>query len=1370
MAEISNELARALEEHQAGRLQSARREYQQILDRDPNQADATHLLGVVCTQLGEPRQAVELISRALSQKPDWPEALFNLGNAWRDLKGFDTAAACYERALSLRPDYVEALINLGNTRHDLGQLEGASDCYRDALKWRPGLEVVHNNLGNTLLAQGHFEDAIAAYRRALELQPTYADAQNNLGQALLKVGRLDEAVLAYQHALELRPDFAEAHNNLGNVFHVQGKIAKAVDCYTRALETNPRLAAVHKNLGQAHYDVGQFDEAVRSFRRALDELPNWPEVYFLLGSCLRHLGQVAESITVCRQGLQYAPRHADLWNELGNGLQSQGKFAEALDCYQRCLEQQPDLPGVYNNLGEASKGQGQVAEALQYYRRALDLAPSFARAHSNFLYALHYCPHVTPQDLLAAHGEFERQHAASFGVEAQPATRARHPGRPLRIGFVSPDLGRHPVGIFLVQLLEHLPRERVTVICYSDRKSPDEMTVRIRRAADLWRDVAAVSDQQLADQIRQDEIEILFDLTGHSGNNRLLVFARKPAPVQFTWLGYEGTTGLQAIDYLLADAHVAPPGREADFREQVIRLPHGYVCFDPPAGAPDVSPLPAAAQDRVTFGSFNNPAKISAEVIAVWAKVLRTVPQSRLMLQYRGLGEPDLQHRLRNQFATHGVTEAQLEFRGALPYLAYLSAYHEVDLALDPFPFSGSTVSCEALWMGVPVITCPGPTFASRHTLSHLAQLGLTDLVARDTDDYVHLAVRWAGDLPRLARLRAELRTRMAASPLCDGRRFAQDFSQILWHTWEKHSDCGPETASGNAPPETRPVARPAEPLSCSTSRLRPEEDQPRGSGSDVATGHVASDTTPRRVAASDSKSQRAEELHRQGVAAYQRGDLAGGAALLRESLQLTPGNALALSNLGNVLKDLGQLDEAVDAYQAALRLRPDLPLIYNNLAVALTSQGLLDEALAAYRQALDRDPDFIQARSNFLYTLNFCPGWTAEQILAEHRLWDQRHAVGLSQALPPSPTDRAPHRPLRVGYVSADFRQHPVGLFMLPLLAAHDRENFVACCYASVVNPDAMTAACRDRAAVWRDVQTLTDAQLAQRIREDQIDILVDLSLHMPGNRLLTFARRPAPIQVTYLAYCGTTGLSSIDYRLTDPYLDPQPDHQAYSEESIALPETYWCYPVRDDAPAVNALPATTTGRFTFGCLNNFCKVSATVIAVWGKLLAAVPNSRLLLHAQPGRHRDRLRDEFRGLGVAPERIEFIEYLPTSKYLEAYHQIDLALDPFPLGGGTTTCDAMWMGVPVVSLAGATAVGRSGVSLLTNAGLAECIARNPQEYVQIAKALADDAPRLQALRQSLRERLQRSPLMNAPRFARQVEDVFRHLWQRRCYRA
>ena len=519
-----------------------------------------------------------------------------------------------------------------------------------------------------------------------------------------------------------------------------------------------------------------------------------------------------------------------------------------------------------------------------------------------------------------------------------------------------------------------------------------------------------------------------------------------------------------------------------------------------------------------------------------------------------------------------------------------------------------------------------------------------------------------------------------------------------------------------------------------------------------------------------------------------------------QQAVQLQPGHADAWSNMGDVLRDMGKVDQSLASLRQALSLRPNSAGLFNKIGILLHEQGHLDDAVAHVQEAVRLQPAFVDAynnlgsllkeqakleeaiavfrtackvkpvaayHSNMVYDLSFHAGYDAKGILAEARLWNQTYAEPLRRFVQPHMNDPNPNRKLRIGYVSADFRSHCQALFTVPLLANHDHSQFEIFCFADVPRPDVLTERLRGYADVWRGTAGLSDQQIADMIRNDRIDILVDLGMHMAHNRLLVFARKPAPVQVSWLAYPGTTGLWAMDYRLTDPYLDPPGlDDAYYSETSLRLPDTFWCYDPLGTQPPVNDLPALRNEPFTFGCLNNFCKVNDGGLDLWAAVLRAVPGSRLLLLAPVSRVRDEVRDKLRQRQIAAERVDFVPFLPRPEYLKQFHRIDLSLDPVPYNGHTTSLDGFWMGVPTVTIIGKTVAGRAGWSQLCNLGLKELAATTPEQYVRIAADWAGDLPRLQQLRASLRQRMSASPLMNARLFARNMENAFRQMWRQR----
>jgi protein O-GlcNAc transferase len=488
-----------------------------------------------------------------------------------------------------------------------------------------------------------------------------------------------------------------------------------------------------------------------------------------------------------------------------------------------------------------------------------------------------------------------------------------------------------------------------------------------------------------------------------------------------------------------------------------------------------------------------------------------------------------------------------------------------------------------------------------------------------------------------------------------------------------------------------------------------------------------------------------------------------------RTAIRLKPGYAQAMVGLAGALESRGDLEEAIAFYRRALDSHCDSPdLVENSLGSALKNFGQVPEAVAAFRRAIELNPNNFSAASNLAFTLWYDPRASSEEILQEHSRWNDRFARPLRDSIKPLCNDPNPDRRVRIGYVSPDFRQHATAFCLVPLLGNHDHAAMEIYCYSSVKKPDAVTEQLRPLADHWIECASLSDETLAERIRVDKIDILVDLSMHTAGNRLLLFARKPAPVQVAWIASPCTTGLETIDYRVTDPYLDPPGQTDAlYSEKSVRLPDSFWCYDPLTEVPAVQTLPASKNGFITFGCLNNVCKLNDGVFALWSKVLQRIADSQLILRLPEGSPRRWAIDR---LKIDPQRVEFVDRQPRLQYLQTYNRIDIMLDTLPYNGHMTSLDSLWMGVPVVTLLGGTIVGRAGLSQLTNLGLPELIARSESQFVELAAGLAGDLPRLSALRGSLRGRMEKSPLMDGARFARNVEAAYRLMWREWCARA
>ncbi len=513
---------------------------------------------------------------------------------------------------------------------------------------------------------------------------------------------------------------------------------------------------------------------------------------------------------------------------------------------------------------------------------------------------------------------------------------------------------------------------------------------------------------------------------------------------------------------------------------------------------------------------------------------------------------------------------------------------------------------------------------------------------------------------------------------------------------------------------------------------------------------------------------QSADAHYNLGIALRSGGQLRQAIDAFKEAIRLTPDFADACNNLGNAHRELGELDEAIAAYREAIRIDSNQAAAHNNLGTVLREVGLLEEAISQHRKAMELRPDATSPHDNLILAMNYHPACEAGLIDAELNRWYERHARPLEKFVHPHTNHRDRERRLRIGYLSGDFRHHACAHFLLPLLRAHDRAHFEITCYSQTVKPDSLTDAFEKIADRWRPSAGLGDAQLADLIREDQIDILVDAMGHTAANRLTALARKPAPVLASWMGYVSAASLPAIDYRITDAHVEP-PEIEARRtfELPVRLPDSLWCYDPLSDSPKVNELPALSGEGITFGCLNNFAKINDAVMSTWASILRAVEKSRLLILCPEGSGRRRFLDAMANRGIPRDRLEFASNRARAAYLELYHRVDISLDPFPYNGHTTSLDSWWMGVPVLTLAGKTAVGRIGISHAASLQLTNWVARDVEEYIRLAVAWAEDRPMVAELRRALRARMEASPLMDAQRFARNIEAAYRGMWQTWC---
>lgn len=726
-----------------GRNADAERHARRALEIDPRFAPAYYMVAGEMTRRGDRAGLLDLYRCGVEALPDSPEIHLALisGLSRSGAAQAAAAAAAYRLMLTRWPDSVEAWLNLGLTHYQKGEAIAAAALFRRAVICRPDVVQGWNNLGAALNAARRGAAALACYRILATLDPGGGDSNANLAAAFQAVNRNEDALRWARRGRAVNPLLATPHVNLGSALTALGRFEAAISAYRGGLMLDPADAEAWVNVGSGWHSRGDAGQARRAFNRAT----------------------------------RIDPLNVRMRNAYGNLCLALNRMGEAEAHFHQALIVRPDYEEALNNLGAVHRNRGRQAAATVCFRRAVQVNPTDSRIHSNMLLTLCYQEGVDETTLRQEHEAWARRHAdphmAAWRPFANPRTaNLQDAGRRLRVGYVSPDLRVHAAAYFLEPMFERHDHQAFEIFCYAEVARPDAMTERLRRCADHWRSTVGMPDDEVAATIRADGIDVLIDLAGHTGNNRLGVFARKPAPVQATWLGYATTTGMRAMDYIILDPWHAPPGGdETVYTERVWRLPEVYRCYRPPEESPPVGPLPMDANGYVTFGSLNAYVKVTEAVIAVWAATLRATPNARLMII--ASAPPD---EVAARFAQYGVESQRIRVEGKRDLAGFLDLVNTVDIALDPFPHTGGTTTLHSLWMGVPVVTLAGRRFSERGGIGILGPLGMADLVAEDFAGYVDAARRLAGDPARLRLLRAEARERLRASAFVDAARFTR--------------------------------------------------------------------------------------------------------------------------------------------------------------------------------------------------------------------------------------------------------------------------------------------------------------------------------------------------------------------------------------------------------------------------------------------------------------------------------------------------------------------------------------------------------------------------------------------------------------------
>lgn len=812
-----------------------------LLTRVPGQADALIQRVHVLTRLGRSAEALATARMAVAFHRDLGRAHNALGAALLRENLARDAARAYDDAVRLEPQAVDAWINRGVALKELGRLAEAEESYRHAITLAPTDAVAVNNLANVVSSQGRAWEAVDLYRRAVELDPAYIDAKANLGVALRdaggeaealalleaavrdhpghvhllnaygntlrQAGRLDEAVAVLTAAVEAAPNHAEAHNNLGLAYALQTNMTAAARHMKRASELKPASPVINNNYGALALRMFDFDTAVAALSRAVAERPEYDEALINLGVAHYMRGDGNDAIGAYQRVIARNPENGFARYSLGVAYLEDQRLGEAEVEIRKALALDPDNAMAHNTLGVLLLDQHSVAAARAAMKKAADVGTQSAPVfYSNYAFASLYAPGVSNREIFDIHKEYGRRYATAEPVRGKPHTNSRDPDRRLRLGYLSPDFRAHSVAYFFEALLEKHDRARFEIALYSDTARTDAVTRSMRAAADIWVETGGMTDQAFVQRLSDDRIDILINLGGHTSGNRLPVCAQKPAPVQIEYLGYPETSGVPAMDYRISDGRADPPGAEAWCTETIVRLPDCFHCYRPGGAAPEPAPAPHLAKGHVTFASFNVLPKVTDQAIETWAKILKAVPGSRFLVKCKQLRDERVQQLVKDTFARFGVDPARI---GTAAFVAsvreHLDYYGQVDLALDTFPYNGTTTTCESLYMGVPVLCLAGDNHRGRVGESLLTAVGLArDFVAADVDDYVARAVAFGLNPAPLAALRPKIRPMLEGSPLRDEVGFTRTLEAAyrdLWRRW----CAGPETSMLKPPPKLRP-------------------------------------------------------------------------------------------------------------------------------------------------------------------------------------------------------------------------------------------------------------------------------------------------------------------------------------------------------------------------------------------------------------------------------------------------------------------------------------------------------------------------------------------------------------------------------------
>jgi predicted O-linked N-acetylglucosamine transferase (SPINDLY family)/predicted SAM-dependent methyltransferase len=1202
------------------------------------------------------------------------------------------------------------------------------------------------------------------------------DLKNELyiaAQNYHQIGKIELSILLYEILISNPEVNSDVIHYLGLAKYQVGDYQNGINLMLDSIKLEPNNNDYRNNIAKAYSNMCKYDEAKSHLEHAINNDKNDIKQINDLGKLYLETKDYSEAESLFKRVIDIEPSCAEAFYYLGDLYKTQSKKNLAIRFYKESNILNPDNTSVLNNLGVIFAEYGGHSSANKYFSAVLKINPDDIRAYSDYLFNLNYQSKLNPETVFNKHKEFGDKYDNTASIFE--FSKITYEDKKINIGYISPDLYHHSVSYFIESIFNCHNHDRFNIFVYNDSHIHDQMSERLRKTVDVWRETAPLNDEQLAKLIFNDDINILVDLAGHtSRHNRMRVFIMKPAPVQITYLGYPNTTGLSTIDYKITDKWCDPIGEvEQFYTENLLRLEKGFLCYTPQKYCPDINKKSFLSKGHVTFASFNNFTKINVETLSLWVEILKATGESHLILKAKQFSDVATKNSIIEYFEKRGVKKNRLEFIVWFDsYEEHMEYYNRIDIALDTHPYNGTTTTCESLWMGVPVITLAGVTHISRVGVSILKQVGLEEFIAYSPEEYIKIAVTLSKNDKKIIKLNKCLRKIIGSSSLINAKEFTIELEKKYESVYLKNKNDKKIIKYLNKASQLSSLRKYSEAIKYYEQILLLDKNN-------------------------------ADVNHAIGVALGFLGDLDKAKKHLDKTLLLQPNNPDAYLNLANIVKakgcyndaiiylvkalelkpnfaeaenslglcwnGLGNMVKAVECFNRAIKINPNLYQAYNNLGNAFLGLVKVNDAINAFKMSMHLKSDFYMAHSNYLYALLYQESIDAEKVYVEHANYGKRFdSLKKFNFI----NEVKSNKRIRVGYLSPDFCRHPVIFFIEAIIANHNHQKFEIYAYDDTHSPDEMTKRIETRVDKWRRIKGLDDEDVINIIKNDRIDILIDLAGHTGNNRLQIFGKKPAPIQVSYLGYPHSTGLPMMDYRITDKYADPNGyTEQYHSEKLIRLPDCFLCYQAPDNHPDISPLPMIVNSYITFGSFNNFTKVNTYILGLWAELLLVVPKSRLIIKAKQLRDNDicqRVKLFFESRGISSERIELIAWFSTyDEHMGFYSKVDIGLDTYPYHGTTTTCEALYMGIPVVTLAGETHLSRVGVSILKQVGLDELVAESAEAYVTKALKLASNVEMLSTIRKELRGKMDSSPLTKGGLFVKNLEKEYLNIWKKWC---